>query len=101
MSDDSEKRSKPIVVGVRGAVDAERARRLAELRTAGETREIVFGHKADDGSVVGVIVTGVPRTGTDDGYEIPTSKISHPSMRPLRPEKRSTIVVPLAGAGWR
>jgi hypothetical protein len=48
MSDDSEKRSKPIVVGVRGAVDAERARRLAELRTAGETREIVFRHKADD-----------------------------------------------------
>jgi hypothetical protein len=57
----------PIVVGVPSSVAAEKARRLAELRAAGETREVIFGLKPDDGSyATEVIVTGVPRRGRDD-----------------------------------
>jgi hypothetical protein len=41
-----------------------RARKVAELRAAGETREIYFEEPAEDD--IGVIVTGVPRAGRDD-----------------------------------
>ena len=59
----------PIVVGAPGSVNAEKARRLAELRAAGETREVIFGFKtADDSDVVEVIVTGVPRVGRDEAF---------------------------------
>jgi hypothetical protein len=88
----------PVVVGVPGAIDAERARRLAELHAAGETREIVFGHKADDGSVVDVIVTGVPRAARDSEHEIPTSKISHPCV-PCVPKSEATIAAAVVGPG--
>ena len=55
-----------VVVGVEQLTDAliERAKedKLAELRAAGEKREVYFG--ADKPAV---IVTGVPRAGRDDG----------------------------------
>jgi hypothetical protein len=55
-----------VVVGVEQLTDAliERAKedKLAELRAAGEKREVYF--EADKPTV---IVTGVPRTGRDDG----------------------------------
>ena len=61
----------PIVVGSPGSVDTEKARRLAELRAGGETREVIFGFKPADGSDASeVIVTGVPRRGRDDGLDI-------------------------------
>jgi hypothetical protein len=61
----------PVVVGVPGCEGAERARRQAELRAAGETREVIFGFEPDDGSdVIDVIITGVPRPGRDDGVDI-------------------------------
>jgi len=57
----------PVVVGGTGCVGAEKARTQAELRAVGETREVIFGFKPDDGSeVIDVIVTGVPRAGRDD-----------------------------------
>jgi hypothetical protein len=55
-----------IVVGSPASANAEKARRLAELRAAGETREVIFGFKPADGSDAReVIVTGVPRAGRD------------------------------------
>jgi hypothetical protein len=59
MSDDSEKRSKPIVVGVRGAVDAAIAAYKAR-----DTREVYF----DEGAI---LITGVPRAGHDDALAMP------------------------------
>jgi len=60
----------PIMVGSPASVNAEKARRLAKLREAGE-REIIFGFKPTDGSdATEVIVTGVPRRGRDDGLDI-------------------------------
>jgi hypothetical protein len=55
----------PITVGLNDAtsIAAAKARRLAELREAGETREVHFGVSPDDS--LAVIVTGVPRTGRD------------------------------------
>jgi hypothetical protein len=53
----------PVVVGAPISVDAAIARRLAELRAAGEGRKIIFGLKPGDPQA---IVTGVPRTGRDD-----------------------------------
>jgi hypothetical protein len=52
----------PIVVSEPGDVAGEKARRLAELRAAGEAREVIFGHESDDGSEISVIITGVPRS---------------------------------------
>ena len=64
----------PIVVGAPSSVNAEKARRRAELRAAGETREVIFGFKpADRSNVIEVIVTGVPRKGRDDGVDIPAT----------------------------
>jgi hypothetical protein len=50
-------RASPLVVGSPDEIDAARAREIAALREAGETREIVFG----DGEIE-VIITGVPRS---------------------------------------
>ena len=57
----------PIIVGglYRGDIERERARRTAELRAAGETREIIFGLGPNDPEV---IATGVPRGGRDEEY---------------------------------
>jgi hypothetical protein len=55
----------PIVVGAPGSVATKKARRLAELRATGETREVIFGGVGSD--AVEVIITGVPRAGCDDG----------------------------------
>jgi hypothetical protein len=55
----------PLVVGFPGCEGAEKARRQAELRAAGETREVIFGGVGSD--AVEVIFTGVPRAGRDDG----------------------------------
>jgi|SRR6266699_2050460 len=52
----------PIVVSEPGDVAGEKARRLAELRAAGEAREVIFGDESDDGSEISVIITGVPRS---------------------------------------
>jgi hypothetical protein len=52
----------PIVVGLSDSIAAEKARRIAELRAGGETREILFGAPESPGDV---IVTGVPRHGRD------------------------------------
>jgi hypothetical protein len=74
-----------IVVGAAGSVNAEKARRLAELREAGETREIIFGFKHADGSdAIEVIVTGVPRRGRDDGADYPRNggPLSRPQASP-------------------
>jgi hypothetical protein len=67
----------PIVVGSPGSVNAEKARRLAELRGAGETREVIFGFRPIDGSgAIEVIVTGVPRRGRD--VDIPATEAPKP-----------------------
>jgi hypothetical protein len=55
----------PLVVGFPACEGAEKARRQAELRAAGETREVIFGGVGSD--AVEVILTGVPRAGRDDG----------------------------------
>jgi hypothetical protein len=61
----------PLVVGFPGCEGAEKARRQAELRAAGETREVIFGGVGSD--AVEVIFTGVPRAGRDEGVEVPKS----------------------------
>ena len=48
----------PVVVGVAEAVEAEKARKIAELRAKGEKRAVVWQSEA--------IITGVPRAGRDD-----------------------------------
>src|SRR5262249_49109941 len=57
----------PVIVGHPCSAEAEKQRRIAALRAAGETREIIFGEQpTEDGSApIGAIVTGVPRPGRD------------------------------------
>ena len=63
-----------LVVAVRESIDAEKARRLAELQDAGEKREVYFGSPLSGeggeptGQVIECVCTGVPRAGRDDGY---------------------------------
>src|SRR5262249_51511084 len=49
------------------AAESARAAKLAELRAAGEKREIYF----EEGDAISVIITGVPRAGRDDNYVLP------------------------------
>jgi hypothetical protein len=51
---------------IAAAVAGAKAKRIAELRAAGETREIFFDESPDD---ISVIVTGVPRCGRDEDDE--------------------------------
>jgi hypothetical protein len=56
----------PVVLGasdsLAAAIERQKARKLAELRAAGEKREVVFAAAADDdGDPIAAIVTGVPR----------------------------------------
>jgi hypothetical protein len=57
-----------IVVGdpeqVAAEIERDKARKIAELREAGEQREIVFDEPM-------VIITGVPRCGSDESFEAP------------------------------
>jgi len=50
------------------AAESARAANLAELRAAGEKREIYF----EEDDAISVIVTGVPRAGRDDTYVLPS-----------------------------
>src|SRR5262249_40464222 len=56
-----------IVVGRPCRVAAEKARRIAALRAAGEKREVIFeSEPTEDGSEpVSVVITGVPRANRD------------------------------------
>src|SRR5262245_24282978 len=56
----------PVVVGVPEAVEAEKARKVAQLRAKGEKRAVAWGHSVDGQEPVAVIITGVPRAGRDD-----------------------------------
>jgi hypothetical protein len=69
-------RVSPLVVGAPDEIDAARAREIAALRKAGETREIVFGDETE------VIITGVPRSprGPTHGADKPDKE------EPRRPE---------------
>ncbi len=73
-----------IVVGVPGAVDAAIAAYKAR-----DTREVYF----DEGAI---LITGVPRAGRDDGYEIPTSGPSHPCA-PCVPKTEEHSAAPPSG----
>jgi hypothetical protein len=72
----------PVVVGVPRRGDdtraAYRARKVAELRAAGETREILFEEPGPD--EVAMIVTGVPRRGRDDPDDPPVQ--AHKASKP-------------------
>src|SRR5262249_45198252 len=48
--------------------ESARAAKLAELKAAGEKREIYF----EEDDAISVIVTGVPRAGRDDPYVLPS-----------------------------
>jgi len=60
------------VVGVREAADAAKAKKLAEMKEAGDARELLFvGQRTKEDEPVYdteplVIITGVPRAGRDD-----------------------------------
>jgi hypothetical protein len=62
----------PLYVVVGGPEEADeqlelaKADKIAELRAAGETREIIFDNSPDGGP--SVIITGVPRSGRDPKY---------------------------------
>jgi hypothetical protein len=69
----------PVVVvgfGHPAAIERERNRITAELRAAGEQREIVWGGQRDpEGTeAVSVIVTGVLRPGRDEEYILPPAR---------------------------
>ena len=76
-------RASPLVVGSPDEIDAARAREIAALREAGETREIVFG----DGEIE-VIITGVPRSarGQVQAHNVsyPTRKIRNADLKVKR-----------------
>jgi hypothetical protein len=96
----------PIVVGSPGSADAEKARRLAELRATGEAREVIFGFKPADGSdAIEVIVTGVARKGRDDGVDIPATEppkeYDAESARRYRDAKASCRITPKQSAAVR
>jgi hypothetical protein len=72
-------RASPLVVGSPDEIDAARAREIAALREAGETREIIFGDGATD-----VIVTGVPRSarGQVQAHKASAPDAEEPQRRP-------------------
>jgi hypothetical protein len=69
----------PIVVGAPESIDTERSRRLAEM--SGETREIIFGNKADEGESIAAIITGVPRADRDPEVASAPASVSHTAER--------------------
>jgi hypothetical protein len=77
----------PVVVGTPEAaaetINRAKAHKIAELRAAGETREIVFGAPPlmeGETEPISVIVTGVPRAGRDPSY---SSDVWRPQDNPI------------------
>ena len=56
----------PVVVGLPEAVEAEKARKIAQLRAKGDKRAVAWGHSVEGQEPITAIITGVPRAGRDD-----------------------------------
>jgi hypothetical protein len=108
-------RLQPVVVGNPCRAAAEKARKIAALRAAGERREIVFGEPPNEYGLapISVIATGVPRPDRDGNRcenctcrssepiaYLPGARLRASHELPPRPVREPTPELPIPTEWW-